>query len=165
MLGAMFRRVDLPADVPGRLWLAAMPGRFEPWSTFSAEQRRTPLALVLCLAPRDEVQATAPAYHRAIVEGKLPFRWLNLPMRNYGLPLDLPGFRDGISQAATALQQGESVLLHCAAGMGRTGTAAACLLKQLGLPEAEAMQRVRDAGSNPENALQSGLVRFFEPGS
>ena len=60
-----------------------------------------------------------------------------------------------------ALRGGESVLLHCAAGIGRTGTAAACVLKQLGLDNDSALARVRQAGSNPENALQSGLVDRF----
>ena len=59
------------------------------------------------------------------------------------------------------LRAGDAVMLHCAAGMGRTGAAAACVLKQLGLPEDEALQRIRDAGSNPENAVQSGLVNWF----
>jgi hypothetical protein len=34
-------------------------------------------------------------------------------------------------------------------------------LKALGLPAQEALQRVRDAGSNPQNALQSGFVDWF----
>jgi protein-tyrosine phosphatase len=82
-------------------------------------------------------------------------------MQNFGLPRDLAAFRDGIAQMAESLEAGDAVMLHCAAGIGRTGTAAACLLKRLGLPTAEALQRVRDAGSNPENAVQSGLVDQF----
>jgi protein-tyrosine phosphatase len=156
-----FRRVDTGPDVPGALWLSSMPGRYEPWTAFGAEHKRTGIGLVVCLAPREEVAASAPAYHRAIVEGKLPFRWLNLPMRNYGLPLDMPAFRAGIDEAANALRAGRAVLLHCAAGMGRTGTAAACVLKSLGFAVDDSLQRVRDAGSNPENAVQSGLVNFF----
>jgi hypothetical protein len=35
------------------------------------------------------------------------------------------------------------------------------VLKLLGLPPIEALRRVRDAGSNPEGALQSGLVDWF----
>ena len=69
-----------------------------------------------------------------------------------------------VAQAAIARRlpkAGDAVMLHCAAGIGRTGTAAACLLKRLGLSSSEAIQRVRDAGSNPENALQSGLVDRF----
>lgn len=155
------RRVDIGTDASGSLWLASMPGRFETWAEFCARSKAARLALVLCLTPRDEVALGAPAYHRAIVEGTLPFRWLNAPMRNYGLPEDLPAFQDAIGQVAAALHGGESVLLHCAAGIGRTGTAAACVLKQLGSTKESALERVRQAGSNPENALQSGLVDRF----
>lgn len=155
------RRVDTGADLAGSLWLAAMPGRFESWAEFCARSKAAHLALVLCLTPRDEVALGAPQYHRAIAEGTLPFRWLNAPMRNYGLPEDLPAFQDAIAQVAAALHGGESVLLHCAAGIGRTGTAAACVLKRLGLDNESALARVRQAGSNPENALQSGLVDRF----
>lgn len=156
-----FRSVALPAATPGTLWLSSMPGRFEPWSEFLAEALRARLSLVLCLTPRDEIVTASPDYHRAITDGSLPFAWLSLPMRNYGLPLNQAGFRTGIERAAAALAVGDSVLLHCAAGMGRTGTAAACVLKSLGLPAEEALQRIRDAGSNPENAVQSGLVNWF----
>jgi hypothetical protein len=31
----------------------------------------------------------------------------------------------------------------------------------LGVPADEALQRVREAGSNPQNAEQSGLVHWF----
>ncbi|HXE47208.1 MAG TPA: tyrosine-protein phosphatase, partial [Ramlibacter sp.] len=70
-------------------------------------------------------------------------------------------FRREVQQIAAALRQGDAVLLHCAAGLGRTGSTAACVLKALGVPTEEALQRVRDAGSNPQNAQQSGLVGWF----
>ncbi len=155
------RQVSLDDVAPGELWLGSMPGRFERWAEFVAEARRRRLALLVCLAPPEEVCSLSPPYWQAIGEGSLDPRWLNLPMQNFGLPPDLPAFRDGIAQAAERLLAGESVMLHCAAGIGRTGTAAACLLKRLGLSTEEAMQRVRDAGSNPETALQSGLVDQF----
>jgi protein-tyrosine phosphatase len=155
------RSIPIQDIGPGRLWVGAMPGRFERWAEFLAEARRARLALVVCLAPPEEIASLSPGYWQAVGEGSLGFRWLNLPMQNFGLPRDLPAFRDGIAQAADALRAGDAVMLHCAAGIGRTGTAAACLLKLLGLPADEAMQRVRDAGSNPETALQSGLVHQF----
>lgn len=102
-----------------------------------------------------------PAYHAALDQGTLPFRWQNLPMPNFGLPDDPPAFRRDIARIAEGLRRGDSVMLHCAAGLGRTGTAAACVLKALGLDQAEALDRVRAAGSNPQNAKQSGLVDWF----
>jgi protein-tyrosine phosphatase len=155
------RAVSIEDVAPGDLWLGSMPGRFERYAEFAAEARRHRLSMVVCLAPPEEVASLSPSYWQAVGEGTLGFRWVNLPMQNYGLPADLPGFRDGIARAAQALKAGDAVMLHCAAGIGRTGTAAACVLKQLGLDTAEAMQRVRDAGSNPETGLQSGLVDQF----
>jgi protein-tyrosine phosphatase len=155
------RPLLLPEGVPGQVWLGSMPGRFETWSSFYEEARRTGLGMVVCLAPRLELAELSPEYHAALARGGLPFRWLNVPMRNFGLPEDPAGFRRDIASLAQDLRNGEVMLLHCAAGLGRTGTAAACLLKALGLDAQEALQRVREAGSNPQNAEQSGLVHWF----
>ncbi|HEX2544385.1 MAG TPA: tyrosine-protein phosphatase [Ramlibacter sp.] len=155
------RRVRLPPEVPGQLWLGPMPGRFGAWSAFEQEAERTRLGLVVCLTPRPELSELSPEYHAALVRGRLPFRWMHVPMRNFGLPEDPPAFRRDVAAMADAVRAGDAVLLHCAAGLGRTGTAAACLLKALGLPSDDALQRVRDAGSNPQNAEQSGLVHWF----
>ena len=156
-----FRAVSLPPDVSGQLWLASMPGRFEAWSAFEAQAQRHRVALVVCLTPRDEIAELSPAYHAAVAGERLPFRWMPLPVRNFGVPEDAATFRRQITQITQALRQGDSVLLHCAAGIGRTGSTAACVLKALGLPTDEALQRVLDAGSNPQNAQQSGLVDWF----
>lgn len=156
-----FRRVKLPPDVPGALWLGSMPGRWEPWADFLAEARRAGLSLTLCLTEPAEIAELSPDYRRAIDHGGLPGQWLNVPIRNYDVPDDAADLRAAVDAAAARLRNGEAVLLHCAAGMGRTGTAAACVLKHMGLPAEEALQRVRDAGSNPQSALQSGLVSWF----
>jgi len=156
-----FRRVELPGGVPGALWLSSMPGRWEPWSDFVAEAERAGLALTLCLTEPDEIAELSPNYRHAIDRGRLPGQWLNVPIRNYDVPEDAADLRDAVEAVASRLRNGEAVLLHCAAGMGRTGTAAACVLKRLGMPAEDALQRVRDAGSNPQSAVQSGLVSWF----
>jgi len=157
----VLRPLSLPADVPGQVWLGAMPGRFERWEAFRDEAARRGLTTVVCLAPRAEVAELAPDYHAALAHGGLPFRWMHIPMRNFGLPEDPAGFRRDIAALAQNLRGGDIAMLHCAAGLGRTGTAAACLLRALGLDAQDALQRVREAGSNPQNAEQSGLVHWF----
>ena len=155
------RPVLLPPEVPGQLWLDAMPGRFERWTDFEAEARQARLALVVCLTPRAELAQLSPDYHAAVETGRTHFRWQLTPLRNFGLPEDPATFRRDMATVVAALHQGEGVMLHCAAGIGRTGTAAACVLKALGLEAEEALLRVRSAGSNPQNAEQSGLVGWF----
>jgi protein-tyrosine phosphatase len=155
------RPVQLPQAVPGSLWLSAMPGRFGTWRDFERQARASGLALVVCLTPRDEIEELSPEYHAAIERGQAAYEWMHLPVPNFGVPPDARGFRTAIERIAGRLQHGDSVLMHCAAGMGRTGSAAACVLKALGLPTAEATGRIRAAGSNPQNAAQSGFVEWF----
>jgi hypothetical protein len=156
-----FRAVELPPGVPGTLFLASMPGRFGAWKAFEEEAQSCRLGIVVCLTPLDEVQELSPDYHRAIGQGGTPWTWVQLPIPNFGVPRDPAGFREGVQQIAQALRRGDAVLMHCAAGIGRTGSTAACVLKALGLPASEALLRVRDAGANPQNAAQSGFVDWF----
>lgn len=156
-----FRTLALPSAVSGRLWLQSMPGRFESFGSFLDEARLRKLSLVVCLNPLEEVAQLSPAYHKAIAEGRLPFRWLHLPMRDFGLGADPTALRQGVEQLSHSLALGDQALLHCAAGIGRTGTVAACVLKRLGQPTEQALATVRDAGSNPESALQSGWIAQF----
>lgn len=157
----MFRAVRLEDERLGTLWLHAMPGRLESWPRFLLEAERARLQLVVCLTPRHEIAQLSPGYLEAIEHGSLPFRWRHLPMRDLGLAPQFEAFRGGVDEACQALRSQQGVLLHCAAGIGRTGTLAACLLKRLGLPTPVALERVREAGSSPESALQGGLVERF----
>jgi hypothetical protein len=157
----ILRSLEMPVGLPGCVWLSAMPGRFEHWADFLTAARRADLAEIVCLTPWHEIKGLSPAYAAALNEGTLPFRWSNLPIRNLGIPGEQQLFRQSVERLAGQVQSGESVLLHCAAGIGRTGTAAACLLKCLGASAADSVSRVRAAGSNPESAAQSGLIELF----
>ena len=156
-----FRSVPLPETVRGALWLHAMPGRLEPWNAFLDQAQRVQLSLLVCLTPRHELASLSPDYDTALRQDTLPMAWQHLPMRDLGLAANVEVFRAGIERIAKGLAGGDVAMLHCAADIGRTGTAAACLLKRLGLPREQALQRVRAAGSSPESALQSGLVDTF----
>ena len=156
-----FRALELPSPGLGRVWLSSMPGRLEPWPTFLDEAAARGLHEVLCLNPRHEIERLSPAYAAALAEGNLPFRWTHLPMQDFGLAAELDAYRQAVDTVADTVRGGGVVLVHCAAGIGRTGTTAACLLKRLGATTPVALQRVRDAGSNPESALQRGLIDAF----
>ncbi len=154
------RPVALPAEVAGRLWLSPMPGRFERWSEFVAAAHQVGLTEIVCLTPLAEVERVSPRYAQAIADDALPCAWRALPMDDFGLAQQAH-YEAAVRELAARLREGAVLLLHCAAGIGRTGTTAACVLKALGLDTQAALQRVRDAGSNPQSALQAGLIERF----
>ena len=73
--------------------------------------------------------------------------WQHLPIRDMGAPNE--DFEQRWQLEGTRLRgllrQGSSLALHCWAGLGRTGTIAARLLVELGIPPVTAIQRVRKA--------------------
>jgi protein-tyrosine phosphatase/nicotinamidase-related amidase len=68
-----------------------------------------------------------------------------------------------LSWVTEALEAGGKVVLHCVGGLGRSGTAAACYLKQQGLNTEEALHLVRLTRSPRavESKEQENFVRAF----
>lgn len=79
-------------------------------------------------------------------------------MPDFSVPKDRAAFLDLVGSIASGLQAGERVLIHCGAGIGRTGTLAVCVLMALGMSHSEAYRAVRGAGSHPETPEQEELV-------
>lgn len=92
--------------------------------------------------------------------------WWQFPIEDFGVPApeSLPAWRVIQHEVLARLRAGEGVLLHCAAGLGRTGTMTATLLKALGDDSETAILRVRQARPGTiETAAQEAFVRRFEP--
>ncbi len=153
----MFRRVPLPEDVSGRLFLHSMPGRLEPFDDAKTAIAEAEIRQVVCLTPADEIRDKSPEYASAIAAGT-PWRHVGYPIPDFGVPDDTASFGSVVQSIATSLHGGENVLVHCAAGIGRTGTFAVAVLCQLGVPLADARRTVRAAGSSAESEVQ---VRFL----
>jgi protein-tyrosine phosphatase len=113
---------------------------------------------VVCLVELREVEGHWPAYAewaRANDGGTavwFPIHDLNAPTLERTLAL--------LDDLGARLQRGEHLLMHCAAGIGRAGTLAACLLVHLGssVDDALALVRASRPMAGPEVGPQLDLV-------
>lgn len=156
----MFRSVALPEAIPGTLFLHSMPGRYEPFERAVAEIKMHGITEVICLVPLEEIATKSPDYARALKNGGTPWRQVMFPIVDYGVPDDYQGYLKLVEHAADSLRKGTNILAHCGAGIGRTGTLAACVLVVLGVPQAEALETVHAAGSYAERPEQLELVAW-----
>src|SRR5262249_53092306 len=134
----------------------------EPLADAWAEAARLGVRNIVSLAPQEEIMEKSPDYASAIDSGQVPcaIRWL--PIRDYHAPDDENAFRALVFEVANSLRQGQIFLVHCGAGIGRTGMFAVGVLMALGFSSKEARNTVGAAGSAPERMSQEEALRRFE---
>jgi protein-tyrosine phosphatase len=156
----MFRRVDLPARVPGKLLLHSMPGRFEAIEKAWQQVKSEAVGAIVCLVERYEIRLKSSAYAEALEVGTVPCSVLPFEIPEGGVPEDRSGFWALVNDVANRLQSGEVVLIHCAGGLGRTAMLAISVLLALGEPMDEAENAVSRAGSLVETMPQIEMLSW-----
>lgn len=154
------RLVELPKRIAGRVYLHSMPGRLESFAEFLKAVQTAEISHALSLTTNEEIELKSPAYAQAIDAGTLPFTRTSYPIPDYGVMTDWHALRIILEDFSRRIVAGNHVLIHCAGGHGRTGMVATLLLVHLlncSLPEA--LDRVRAAGSEPDNDEQRAALK------
>jgi protein-tyrosine phosphatase len=152
-------RVSLPEGVDGALWLCGKHAIGPDHQKLIDEVGGA--ATVVCLVERHELEDRYPAY----------VAWLELPVGGDAVwfPIpdlhapDLERIRPLVDDLVRRLSAGETLVVHCGAGIGRAGTVAVCILNRLGVPLDDALGAVTEArpGAGPEVGVQLELVAQF----
>jgi nicotinamidase-related amidase len=144
-------RIDwLPQELtaPGRIGLTLAPGRRDQGRRLEDDLsvlRAEGVTAVLCLLTPDElvhygIEGLIEAYRGAGIEA------LHVPTMDGRVPNE--GELGGaVAWIGERTARGQRVLVHCAGGLGRAGTVAACWLRSRGLDAEQAIRAVRDCRS------------------
>ena len=155
-----FRVVALPSGVEGTMCLHRMPGRGESLEDVWRQLRAHRIDLIVCLAALDELRVKSPSYAAALETETVPCPVRSFPIADFGVPDDREAFWSLAADIATRLQAGGRILIHCGAGIGRTGTLATAVLLALGTAHADAAQLVKDSRSHAETTAQQELLAW-----
>lgn len=144
-------------DLDGSLWLC---GKHRIGPDPSGTLREVAAEHVVCLVHEHELADRYPSYVEwARSSGKVtwfPIHDLSAPPLSEFLPL--------LHALHRRLGDGESVIAHCAAGIGRAGTLAAAVCVMSGMTADDAVAHVRShrPGAGPEVGPQRELLDALE---
>jgi len=152
--------IPLP-EGPGRLWLS---GKHFVGVDPSTAMVECGAGRLVCLCERHELVARYPDYV-SWLEAQVPeaATWWPIP------DLHAPGLKEAdalLDALRRMIGEGETILLHCGAGIGRAGTIAAGLLIRMGLDLGDSLAVVSRARpmAGPEVGEQTVLLERLAQG-
>jgi protein-tyrosine phosphatase len=156
------RLTELPLGLAGRVFRSPMPySTYDPDESLVEEYLQVGVENVVLLAENDEYRSRTGRDLKSIYL-EMGMDVIHLPIPDFGVP-EVKSLESAVEKTLQHISEGNNTVIHCYAGIGRTGTFAACLAKRvLGLSGDESIQWVRNfIPGAVEVQTQINLVRNF----
>jgi hypothetical protein len=171
---------DIPQYYPvegNRLYAGEYPGDMDP---DIATRRLLHLidngirTFIDLTGPGDGMVPYAALLAELEIETGTQLRRLSLPVVDMGTPHSNEHMRDIIEAIRKSIRQAPAVYVHCWGGIGRTGTAVGCWLRECGLGPDAAVDRVQQLYSthmpkvrihpqSPQTPAQKNFIHHWHP--
>ena len=157
--------------LPGRLGLTCAPGGWRlgayPDDAAQLDEDLRALArvhgataLVTLLEEPEIERRVAPDFPERARRAGLEL--VSFPIPDGWVPESLEATSQLVASIVDRLLTGQTIVVHCLAGLGRTGTIASCCLVACGRPPADAIRAVRAARPGSlQNSAQEAFVASF----
>lgn len=140
----MANLTELPYGLTGRIYRSPMPFSrlFDPAGRLLDVYLAVGVEVVVMLTPQDEILEETGLDLREEYE-RHGLQVINAPVEDFSVPAE-GDFQEPIRETLKAAHAGKTIVIHCQAGLGRTGTFAACLAKVVfGMVGEEAVAWIR----------------------
>ena len=130
---------ELPLGLPGNVYGSPMPfGDFDPHDEVFAQFRQKKVATVVLLNEEEEYKRRSGRDLKAFYLGE-GLEVIHLPIPDFYIPR-MEELVPAVDEAIERARAGKNVVVHCFAGMGRTGLFVACMArKALGMSAEESI--------------------------
>ena len=134
---------ELPFRLKGKIYRSAMPFCvYDGKATLFTQFQRRQISVVLVLAGRVECLERSGVDLLSFYKER-GLQVIHFPIHDFGVPQGAP-LKAVLQRVIKLARDGHNIVIHCFAGVGRTGTVAACLAGEIfGDSGEEAIRRVR----------------------
>ena len=150
---------ELPFHLPGRIFRSPMPfSVYDPQGDSLLQFKQEKGSLIVLLAEEAECMERTGRNLKSLYL-KEGFQMIHLPIPDFDVP-SKEDLEEAIKKTVERAQAGQNIVIHCHAGLGRTGLFVAYLAKRvLGLSNEEAIYWTR---KHIPNALETyEQIRFI----